>query len=151
MLKIHPNIIIGNPYDLSLVLDKVNYIFNCSSNLNNLIIHQNYLNLNISSFSYDSLYPLLNLYNYINNILINQQNVFILCVTGINHSLVVGMFIIMKLYNINFDIVYHNIIQTYKIGPYELYSGLKYYEPFIINNCDVSMDTFNSFSTIKKQ
>jgi hypothetical protein len=140
MLKIHPNIIVGTPYDLSLVLDKVNYIFNCSPNLNNLIVHQNYINLTLVNFSYETLQLLLYLYNFIIDKIAYNQNIFILCETGINSSLTVGMFLIMKLYKLNFDYVYHNIAHSHKIGSYELYSGLKHFELFIDDNSGEKMD-----------
>jgi hypothetical protein len=132
MIKIHPNIIIGSLSDLGQILGSVNYIVNCSTNLNNIISHPNYLNLNINQFTFESLQTLNSVYDFVFSKLVLEQNVFLLCETGIDKSLIVGLFILMKMHNLNFNSVYHNVANSNKINPYECYSGLKIYEPHII-------------------
>ena len=132
MIKIHSNILIGSPSDLTQIANSVHYIINCSTHLNNIIVHQNYLNLNITQFTAESLNILNSVYDFINNKILLNQNVFLLCDSGIGHSLIVGMFLIMKLFNLNYYNTYHKIATIHKINSYEFYSGLKYYEPHII-------------------
>ena len=132
MIKIHSNIIIGSPSDLAQIVNSVHYIINCSTNLNNMMVHSNYLNLNITQFTTESLNILISVYDFINNKILLNQNVFLLCDSGIGHSLIVGMFFVMKLLNLNYYNTYHNIATVHKINSYEFYSGLKYYEPYII-------------------
>lgn len=133
MIKIHPNIIIGSPNELAQIINSVNYIINCSINLNNAILHSNYLNLNITQFTINSLKILNTMYDFINNKILLNKNIFLLCETGIDNSLIAGMFIIMKMLNLNYNTVYYKIATIYKIKYYDCYSGLKYYEPYILN------------------
>jgi hypothetical protein len=140
MIKIHPNIIVGSPSDLSSVLNSVHYIINCSINLNNLIVHSNYLNLNIQQFTFDSLQILNSVFDFINCKILLNQNIFLLCENGINNSLVVGIFIIMKLHNSNYNDVYNYMSTIHQINPYNFYSGLKYFEPCIISKSIDKMD-----------
>ena len=139
MIKIHSNIIIGSPSDLAQNINNIHYIINCSINLNNAIIHPNYLNLNIIHFSFESLNILNSVYDFIINKILLNQNVFLLCETGIEFSLIVGMFIIMKMLNLDYYNTYCNIANIHKIKSYEYYFGLKYYEPYIYN-CKDKMD-----------
>jgi hypothetical protein len=140
MIKIHSNIIIGSPNDLAQIINNVNYIINCSTNLNNAMLHSNYLNLNITQFTFESLKILNSMYDFINNKIILNKNVFLLCETGIDNSLIVAMFILMKMLNLNYNNVYYKITTIYKIKSYDCYSGLKYYEPYILNNSEDKMD-----------
>jgi len=134
MIKIHSNIIIGSPSDLAQIINSVHYIINCSTNLNNIIVHPNYLNLNITQFTTESLNILNSVYDFVNNKILLNQNVFLLCDSGIGNSLIVGMFFIMKLLNLNYYNTYYNIATYNKINSYEFYAGLTYYEPYIIKN-----------------
>jgi hypothetical protein len=134
MIKIHPNIIIGNPNELHGLLNSVTYIINCSINLNNLINHPNYINLNIDKFSWESFYTLNELYKFINGKIIYGNNFFLLCDTGINNSLVVGIFILMNIYKAKYNDIYYQLAYTNKINSYEYYSGLVNFEPNILAN-----------------
>lgn len=140
MIKIHPNILIGSPPELQQVLPSVNFIINCSMNLNNLIVHPNYINLNISIFNQETLTYLNNLYNFIVEKICSNQNIFLLCETGINNSLIIGMFIIMKMFNLNYNQVYYTIANSHRINSYDFYTGLKFYEIHIISNFSENMD-----------
>lgn len=133
MIKLHTNIIVGSPNDLAFVFQTVNYIINSSPSLNNLINHPNFINFNINSFSFDTLQPLVNLAEFVKNKISLNQNIFLLCESGLLNSLILGMFIIMKFYNLDFDTVFQNISNTYHIHPYNSYSLLKYYEPYILS------------------
>lgn len=82
-------------------------------------------------------------YEFINNKILLNQNVFILCDTGLNNSLFVGMYFLMKYYNLNYHTVYHNIASSNKINSYEHYLSLTLFEPYIFklpisNNMDLS-------------
>ncbi len=134
MIKIHSNIIIGSPSDLAQIINSVHYIINCSTNLNNIMVHPNYLNLNIPQFTLESINILNSVYDFLNNKILLNQNVFLLCDTGINNSLIVGMFCVMKLLDLNYYNTYYKIATFNKINSYEFYSGLKHYEPYIIKN-----------------
>jgi hypothetical protein len=131
MIKINPNIVVGSLNDLPNILNSVHYIINCSVNLNNLFVHQNYMNLNIHHFSIDSLQLLNSLFDFIKNKILLNHNIFLLCENGINNSLITGMFVAMKLYNLTYNEVYYKISIIYPIHSYDFYSGLKYYEPYI--------------------
>ena len=133
MIKIHPNILIGSPTDFIPNIDYVHYIINCSTSLNNAIVHSNYLNLNITQFTLESLNILNAVFEFINNKISLNQNIFLLCETGIDYSLIVGIFIVMKKFNLNYHNAYYKIANIYKIKSYEYYSGLKYFEPYILN------------------
>lgn len=132
MIKIHSNIIIGSTNDLTHIFNYVHYIINCSINLNNLLVHPNYLNLNITQFTLDSLQILNSLYDFVNSKILLNQNIFLLCENGINNSLIVGIFLMMKLYKLNYADVYYQISARHSINSYDFYAGLKYYEPYII-------------------
>lgn len=131
MIKIHPNILVGSLHDLSQIINSVNFIINCSLNLNNAMTHPNYLNLNINQFSLDSLQTLNSVYDFVIGKISLNQNIFLLCETGIDKSLILGIFIMMKLYNLSYHTTYYNIAATNKINNYDSYSGLKNYEPYI--------------------
>jgi hypothetical protein len=133
MIKIHSNIIVGSCDSLlqSTILPHVHYIINCSTNLNNLIVHPNYINLGVDKFGFKTLRTLNSLSDFVNEKISLGNNIFLLCENGIGHSLVVGMFIIMKMHNINFDQVFNQLSASYNINNYDFYSGLKRYEPFI--------------------
>jgi len=132
MIKIHSNIIIGSPHDLAQIINSVNYIINCSASLNNLLVHPNYINLNIQQFTFNSLQILNSLFDFISWKISLNQNIYLLCETGTNYSLIVGMFVVMKLYNLSYSEVYYRLSSLHNIGSYDFYSGLKYYEPYII-------------------
>ena len=142
MIKIHSNIIIGSPNDLTQLLNSVHYVVNCSISLNNLYVHPNYINLNIVNFSNDSLQILNSIFDFINWKILSNQNIFLLCENGISNSLMVGMFFMMKLHVLNYNDVYYRIATIHRINSHDFYSGLKYYEPYIIK-CEVNdkMDT----------
>ena len=72
------------------------------------------------------------MYDFIIYKILLNNNVFLLCETGIDNGLIVGMFILMKMLNLNFNNVYYKIANIYKIKSYNYYSGLKYYEPYIL-------------------
>lgn len=133
MIKIHSNIVVGSLNDLQNVINTVHYIINCSPNLNNLILHPNYINLNITYFTFDSLQILNSMYDFIKSKIFFNQNIFLLCENGINNSLIAGIFIAMKLYNLTYNNIYYPISSLYSINSYDYYSGLKYFEPYIIN------------------
>jgi hypothetical protein len=140
MLNIYKNIIIGTPHDLSLVMNNVHYIINCSVNLNNLIIHPNFININLTMIDNNALNLLFDLYCFVKNKIFINNTIFILCETGINTSLFVGMYLIMKLCNLPFNDVYNIIVNAIKIHPYNTYSILKYYENFIFQQTNNNMD-----------
>lgn len=141
MIKIHPNIIIGSPSELTQIINSVHYIINCSIALNNKLIHPNYINLNISQFNYGSLQILNSMFDFINLKIRLNQNIFLLCETGIDNSLIVGMFIMMKLHNSYFKNIYYQILNIYNnIKPYDFYAGLEYYEQYILNAKTNEMD-----------
>ena len=58
----------------------------------------------------------------------------------------VGMFFMMKLHVLNYNDVYYRIATIHRINSHDFYSGLKYYEPYIIK-CEVNdkMDTTQYF------
>jgi hypothetical protein len=143
MIKIHPNIIVGSINELAQVLNTVHYIINCSVNLNNYMVHPNYLNTNIQKFSLETLPTLNSIYDFVYQQVSLGKNIFLCCETGTNQSLIIGMFIIMKMFNINFYNVFYKIFYTNKINSYEYYSGLVNYEPYILSNTNTNdkMDT----------
>ena len=63
-----------------------------------------------------------------------NNNIFILCESGIGISLIIGMFYIMKFFNLDYNTVYSNIAKNYIINHYKFYSGLIYFEPYIIKS-----------------
>jgi hypothetical protein len=132
MIKIHSNIVIGSPTDLIQYIPYINYVINCSINLNNLFIDPNYINLNITKFDFSTLEILNKLVDFISYKISQNQNIFLLCENGINHSLIVGMFLIMKIHKINYNDVYYYLSSIHQINNYDFYCGLKYYEPYII-------------------
>lgn len=134
MINLQTNIFIGTPHDLQNIIHSINYVFNCSTNLNNLINHPNYINLNINNFSFETLQYLINLSDFIYQKTLLNQNIFILCENGIGSSLIIGMFYIMKCYNLDYNYVYTYISKIYSINHYDFYAGLKYFEPYIIKN-----------------
>jgi hypothetical protein len=141
MIKIHSNVVIGSTSDLNQILTHVHYIINCSTNLNNLFVHPNYLNLNITQFSIGSLQILNSVYDFINSKIQLNQNIFILCENGIGNSLIVGMFLAMRLYKLNYNQVYYQIATKHSVNHYDFYSGLKHFEPQILNRDLDKMDT----------
>ena len=140
MIKIHKNIIIGSLMDLQHLLNSVTYIINCSPTFSKLLSHPNYLNLNINSPSAEKLNTLNQVTDFINNKVLLNHNIFLLCETGLNNSLIVGMFFLMKFYNVSYNTVYHNIAITNRINPYEFYLGLTSFEPHIIKTTSENMD-----------
>jgi hypothetical protein len=144
MIKLHPNIITGSPTDLNQLSGSIYYIINCSINLNNLIIHQNFINANITKFDFETLNILNNIYNFIKSKILLNQTVFLLCENGLGNSLIVGIFILMKMYNMNCMSVYYEITKFNIINSYDFYSGLKNYEPYIITS-----NNYNFFNTNK--
>lgn len=143
MIVIHPNIIVGSVYDLTANFNNIHYILNCSISLNNLLFHPNYINLNISIFNQNSIQLLNSIFEFIYGNIELKYNIFILCETGINNSLIIGMFIIMKLYKLKYNDVYNSIVKNNIINSYYYYSGLIFYEQYILdkNNID-DMDIF---------
>ncbi len=140
MIKIHSNIIIGNLSDLQQLINNVTYIINCSPNFAKLCSHPNYLNLNINNPIHETLNILNQISDFMYNKIMSNQNIFLLCDTGINNSLIVGMFFLMKFFNINYQSVYHNITLFSKINPYEFYLGLAQFEPYILKSSCENMD-----------
>lgn len=133
MIKIHQNIIVGSINELAQLLNSVHYVINCSVNLNNSIVNPNYLNANIYNFSLQTLPTLNSIYDFVCGQIALGKNIYLSCETGLNQSLIVGMFIMMKMFNLNFYNVYLKICCTNKINPYDYYAGLTNYEPYILN------------------
>jgi hypothetical protein len=138
MIKIHSNIIIGNFNDLQLLLPNVSFIINCFSGYSYLYNNPNFIN--VVNLEYNTF---LQLYNFINYKILLNNNIFILCDTGKNISLIIGMFFLMKYHNLNFNTVYYNIAYYNHINSYEYYSNLISFEPYILsppqsNNMEIS-------------
>lgn len=132
MIKIHPNIIIGNIPQLQQVINNVSYIINCHSEYSHICNHPNYLNLIINNINYETFCHLNQVFDFINNKISLNQNIFILCNTGINISLFVGMFFLMKFHNLNYKTIYDQIALFHQIFPYEYYACLSLLEPYIL-------------------
>lgn len=140
MIKIHPNVIVGNLSELQHALHEVTYIINCSPTYSQLINHPNYFNLNINNINHETLNILIQVCNFINSKILLNHNIFLLCDTGIGISLMVGIFFLMQYHNINYNTVYHNIAIAHKINPYEYYLMLIHFEPYILKFSNESMD-----------
>jgi hypothetical protein len=132
MIKIHSNIIIGNLCELQQIITNVSYIINCHHNYSQLSNHPNYLNLIINNINYETLNLLIQVYDFINNKILLNQNIFLLSDTGLNESLFIGMFFLMKFHNANYQTIYYNIAFNNRIYPYEYYASLTYFEPHIL-------------------
>lgn len=124
MFCIFNNIFICSVNELPLLnLNNFNFIINCSNKLSNLINNQNFLNLNIDQLSIENFNEV---YNFIlKNI---NQKIIILDETGKDISMILGMFIVMKYYNVNFDLVYDNIKIYTDLYNKEYYSFLYNYK-----------------------
>lgn len=137
MIKIHNNIIIGTPSDLQQLINYTTFIINCSPHLANLLNHPNFININITNPNLQEILYLLNQTSeFIYNKISSNQNIFIMCDTGINNSLIVGMFFLMKLHNINYYSVYYNIASSHKIHSFDFYLGLTHFEPHILKKIE---------------
>lgn len=131
MIKIHTNIIIGNLIDLQNLINNTTFIINCSSNYQKLFEHPHFLNLNLHNPLYDTYSILEQVYFFISSKIVFNQNIFILCDSGISDSLTVGIFFLMKFYNMNYKTVYNNLSLHYKINSYNYYSKLVNFEKHI--------------------
>ena len=98
MIKIHSNIIIGSPNDLTQLLNSVHYVVNCSISLNNLYVHPNYINLNIVNFSNDSLQILNSIFDFINWKILSNQNIFFFFFCTHTHGMFLQTFVIFHFF-----------------------------------------------------
>lgn len=136
MFCLFNNIFICSVNELPFLnLNNFNYIINCSIKLNYLINNNNFININIEHLSDKTIDNFIQIYNFI-NININSK-IIILDETGKDLAMFLGIFIIMKYYNIDFNNVYDNIKNYTHLYDKNYYLYLSYSDNFINNYMEV--------------
>ena len=128
MFCIFNNILICSINDLQLLnINNFNFIINCSLEYNKLFENPNYINLNIKEFNIFNIDSLFNIINFIiKNI---NQKIILLDENGKNNAMVIGLYLFMKYYKINFSYAYDNIKTLTELN------NKNYY--FFLNNIDL--------------
>ena len=116
----------------SLNLSQIQYILNCSLNLNNLMSVPNYINLNLSQ-------PINNLLPYINNslnfiydCLSKKYKIILLDDSGKENSIFIGIMFLMKYYKQNFENIYNSLSNYTSIYSKEYYNSISTIEYYLI-------------------
>lgn len=116
----------------SLNLNNFNYILNCSTNLNNLIVSPNFINLNLSQPIENLISNINQILNYILDCLNNNLKIILLDETGKDNSISIGIMFLMKLYKRNFNSIYDSFTNYTQIHPKEYYSSIINIEYYLI-------------------
>lgn len=110
MFLINNSLYVGSINELNVINNNnINYIINCSTNLTLAYNDINYSTLDLYKFHNNTLYILNELHIFIDKQVSQKRNVYILCDSGKNISMFIGIFYVMNKYKLSFNYVFNYI------------------------------------------
>ena len=116
----------------SLNLNEIHFILNCSSNLNNLVLNPNYINLNLFQPINELIGYINNLLNFIFDCLTKKYKIILLDESGKDNAIYIGIMFLMKYYKQNFENIYNSLSNYTTIYPKEYYNSISNIEYYLI-------------------
>ncbi len=134
MFCLFSNIYVCSSSELNyLNLSNFNFVINCSKKLNGLYSSPNYINLNIDNFTKENLNILSDMYTWIETNFLSNKFI-ILDDTGLDNAMIVCLYIVMRISNQGFNIVYDQTTKFVKLNDKSVYKILLDNENNIIKN-----------------
>lgn len=134
------NIYICSLHDLNMLnLSSVTYIINCDKKLNNYITNKNYLNLDVDSFNNNNYIKIKEAVEFIYK---HHQSskIIILDETGIDNAMRLCIFLLMKIYKMDYLSIYNILANLTKLNTLNNYYDLALV-PYSINDPYININS----------